>query len=141
MRIASGGWFASACIAALIGFSPRVWAETVTIETADGPRTAIVAGTGRSKQPTVLVLHGAKAAGCGAMRSDGIATAGQPGEHAVTRLTWSGCSGGAEVALYRVEGAGHQVFGGSTYLPKILGPNATNVRAAQIALALFAKGD
>ncbi len=57
----------------------------------------------------------------------------------VTRLEWSTCGSGHAVALYRIEGGGHQVFGHTNFLPAIFGPGTTQMSAPQTIMAMFAR--
>jgi polyhydroxybutyrate depolymerase len=57
----------------------------------------------------------------------------------VVRLDWQACRSGHPVALYRVEGGGHQVFGATNIVPMILGPGTSQVSAPEVILAEFAK--
>ena len=66
----------------------------------------------------------------GVVREDGIK---------VVRLDWSGCQSGQPVALYRVEGGGHQLFGETNILPAIMGPGTNQVSATEAIMSVFAK--
>lgn len=57
---------------------------------------------------------------------------------AVSRIEWGRCAQPAGVALFRLEGAGHQVPGAGTYVPRLLGPNTPGLSAAEITLGAFA---
>jgi polyhydroxybutyrate depolymerase len=56
----------------------------------------------------------------------------------VVRLNWSACNSGSSVALYRVEGGGHQVFGRGEAFATILGRGTDQVSAPETILAAFA---
>jgi polyhydroxybutyrate depolymerase len=56
----------------------------------------------------------------------------------VVRLDWSACESGSSVALYRVEGGGHQVFGRGEAFTAILGRGTSQVSAPATILAAFA---
>jgi polyhydroxybutyrate depolymerase len=55
-----------------------------------------------------------------------------------TRLEWSHCQAGADVALYRFEGAGHQVPARPAILPRLLGPGYEELDATRETMAFFA---
>ncbi|WP_315739463.1 MULTISPECIES: alpha/beta hydrolase family esterase [unclassified Bradyrhizobium] len=68
--------FMAAMAAALFVSTTAVAAERgITIDTSDGPRHAMVMTTGKTPQPTVIVLHGALGSGAGAARTTGFAEA------------------------------------------------------------------
>lgn len=55
----------------------------------------------------------------------------------VNLITWNGCAPGASVQLYEVEGGGHQIPGGPTFLPFLFGSPNHDIRAANEILRLF----
>lgn len=55
----------------------------------------------------------------------------------IGRLDWGLCPKSRGVALFRLQGAGHQVPGGTTFLPRLLGSNTPGIKAADIALDFF----
>jgi len=52
-------------------------------------------------------------------------------------LSWRGCAPEAGVRLYEVEGGGHQIPGGPTFVPFLFGPPNHDIRAADEILKLF----
>ncbi len=56
----------------------------------------------------------------------------------VTRDTWSGCSIGTSVTLYRVEGGGHAMFGRRALLGGLLGPSTQDFVAADAVVDALA---
>jgi polyhydroxybutyrate depolymerase len=54
------------------------------------------------------------------------------------RLEWSACSSGRGVTLYRLEGAGHQVFGGEAVFAGLLGPGTRQISAVETIMSAFA---
>jgi polyhydroxybutyrate depolymerase len=67
---------------------------------------------------------------------------GRPaGTMRVVKLDWRRCSSERGVTLYRVEGAGHQVFGSTNFLPFLLGSGTRRVSAPDVIVAAFAKGE
>lgn len=67
------------------------------------------------------------------------------GGHTATLLVWAPCAGGAEVALWKLTGAGHGWPGSRSPLPeRIMGPDTTVLDAAEEAwrfLARFRRAD
>lgn len=59
----------------------------------------------------------------------------------VVKLDWWRCSSERGVTLYRVEGAGHQVFGATNFLPFLLGYGTRQLSAPDVILAAFGKGE
>jgi polyhydroxybutyrate depolymerase len=58
----------------------------------------------------------------------------------VERHTWAGCEGGAEVVLYRLEGAGHTWPGGKQYLsPWLVGTTNRDIDASKLMWDFFRK--
>jgi polyhydroxybutyrate depolymerase len=57
----------------------------------------------------------------------------------VVRLDWSSCRSGSPVALYRIEGGGHQLFGETNILPPILGPGTNQISTTALIMAAFTK--
>ena len=55
----------------------------------------------------------------------------------VNLVTWSGCAPRASVRLYEVEGGGHQIPGGPTFLPFLFGSPNHDISAANEILRLF----
>lgn len=55
----------------------------------------------------------------------------------VKLVTWSGCAPRASVRLYEVEGGGHQIPGGPTFLPFLFGSPNHDIRAASEILQVF----
>ena len=55
----------------------------------------------------------------------------------VNLFTWNGCTPHASVHLYEVEGGGHQIPGGPTFLPFLLGSPNHDINAADEILRLF----
>jgi polyhydroxybutyrate depolymerase len=56
----------------------------------------------------------------------------------VKLVTWSSCAPQASVRLYEVEGGGHQIPGGPTFLPFLFGSPNHDIRAADAILEAFA---
>lgn len=52
-------------------------------------------------------------------------------------LNWQGCAPEAAVRLYEVEGGGHQIPGGPTFVPFLFGPPNHDIRAAEEILKIF----
>lgn len=52
-------------------------------------------------------------------------------------LNWQGCAPEAAVRLYEVEGGGHQIPGGPTFVPFLFGPPNHDIRAAEEILKVF----
>jgi polyhydroxybutyrate depolymerase len=59
------------------------------------------------------------------------------GKVRVTRIDWAFCRSGSPVALYRFDGAGHQVPGQRQFLPFFLGRGTQALHAADEAFAFF----
>lgn len=58
----------------------------------------------------------------------------------VHTVRYTGCAGGAEVLLYRVEGGGHTWPGGKQYLPKgMIGPVSRDIKAVPHIFEFFAR--
>jgi polyhydroxybutyrate depolymerase len=55
----------------------------------------------------------------------------------VTRIEWTYCRSGSPVALYRMDGGGHQVPGQRSFLPFFLGRGTQALNAADEAFAFF----
>ena len=55
----------------------------------------------------------------------------------VTRIEWTYCRSGSPVALYRMDGGGHQVPGQRSFLPFFLGRGTRALNAADEAFAFF----
>jgi poly(3-hydroxybutyrate) depolymerase len=52
-------------------------------------------------------------------------------DHTATLLLWGPCAGGAEVQLWKLNGAGHGWPGGHVPLPeKVMGPETVTIDAA-----------
>jgi polyhydroxybutyrate depolymerase len=85
---------------------------------------------------TALFL--ARANGCGMGSKAVVAGHRAPGAIRVVRLAWGGCTSEHGVALYRVEGGGHQVFGHTNFFPMFLGPGTSLVSAPGTIMAAFA---
>ena len=56
----------------------------------------------------------------------------------VVRLDWSACKLGSSVALYRIEGGGHQMFGRGEAFSTLLGPSTSQISAPDTIMAAFA---
>lgn len=82
----------------------------------------------------------AKAEGCGAAAPQVRLPKRDAGERThVTLKIWSGCAPRASVRLYEVEGGGHQIPGGPTFLPFLFGSPNHDIAAAQVILQAFAE--
>jgi polyhydroxybutyrate depolymerase len=58
----------------------------------------------------------------------------------VRRESYGGCSGGAEVVVYAIDGGGHTWPGGSQYLSaRIIGPVSRDIDASSLILEFFAR--
>lgn len=79
--------------------------------------------------------------GCRGAQHQRVASADARDPTAVVKLAWQDCSSGRLVELYRVEGAGHQIFGRTQFLRHVLGPGSSHVSAADIILDSFARLD
>jgi polyhydroxybutyrate depolymerase len=73
---------------------------------------------------------------CGAARAVPLPSSWNSRVHA-TRIEWTLCRSGSPVALYRFEGAGHQVPGQRQFLPLFLGRGTRALHAADEAFAFF----
>jgi polyhydroxybutyrate depolymerase len=77
--------------------------------------------------------------GCGAASRAPLAGDGSAKDAVkVVRLDWSGCESGSSVALYRIEGGGHQVFGRGEAFSGILGPGTDRISAPDVIVSAFA---
>jgi polyhydroxybutyrate depolymerase len=94
-------------------------------------------GTVWPAERTALFL--ARANGCGAGSKAVLAGRRPPGAIRVVRLEWGRCSSERGVALYRVEGGGHQVYGHTNFFPMFLGPGTRLVSAPSTIMAAFAR--
>jgi polyhydroxybutyrate depolymerase len=83
----------------------------------------------------------ARVNGCGLRSRTAVAGSAAPDAMRVVRLDWTSCSSERGVALYRVEGGGHQVFGHTNYLVPLLGPGTDLISAPGIIMAAFARGN
>jgi polyhydroxybutyrate depolymerase len=52
-------------------------------------------------------------------------------------LNWQGCAPEAAVRLYEIEGGGHQIPGGPTFVPFLFGPPNHDIRAADEIITFF----
>src|SRR5262245_39382261 len=82
----------------------------------------------------------ARGNGCGPPTKTVALGSGRPGVMRVVRLDWGPCSSGRGVALYRVEGGGHQVYGHTNFFPVFLGPGTNQLSAPDLIMAAFAGG-
>ncbi len=55
----------------------------------------------------------------------------------VKLVTWTGCAAQASVRLYEVEGGGHQIPGGPTFVPFLFGSPNHDIKAATEILQVF----
>lgn len=55
-------------------------------------------------------------------------------------LAWKGCAPEAAVRLYEIEGGGHQIPGGPTFVPFLFGAPNHDIRAADEILKVFSGG-
>jgi polyhydroxybutyrate depolymerase len=94
-------------------------------------------GTVWPVERTALFL--ARANGCGSGSKAVVAGGRAPGAIRVVRLEWGPCTSEQGVALYRVEGGGHQVYGHTNFFPMFLGPGTGLVSAPSTVMAAFAR--
>jgi polyhydroxybutyrate depolymerase len=76
--------------------------------------------------------------GCGPPTKTTLSGRAAPGAIRVVKLDWAPCKADPGVALYRVEGGGHQVFGHTNFFPLFLGPGTNRVSAPEVIMAAFA---
>src|SRR5215831_2606929 len=74
---------------------------------------------------------------CTAERAVPLPISSRFGRVRVTRIDWAFCRSGSPVALYRFDGAGHQVPGQRQFLPFFLGRGTQALHAADEAFAFF----
>jgi polyhydroxybutyrate depolymerase len=79
----------------------------------------------------------ARADGCAAMQVTPLPTSVATEPIHIERLEWSPCRTGQPVALFRLEGGGHQVPGRPQFLPGILGLGSLQINAAEEAMETF----
>jgi polyhydroxybutyrate depolymerase len=80
----------------------------------------------------------ARGNGCGTPSRERLAGSPSRGAIRITKFDWSGCNAGGSVALYRIEGGGHQVFGHTNFLPLVLGPGTDRISATETIMTAFA---
>jgi len=81
-----------------------------------------------------------QANGCDAEAAvDDLPDRGDGDSTSVTRLSYGGCEGGADVVLYRIEDGGHQWPGGGMLLERRYGRMTTDLPATEMIWAFFAE--
>jgi polyhydroxybutyrate depolymerase len=121
-------------------FGPGLTVPVLQIHSVDDPRALYHGGLGPTFPGTAYrVLHPdvdemmrrwADHDGCPAMPRV-VATLHAPNGQTATHLVWAPCRDGAEVALWRLKGAGHVWPGVPAHLPRILGTDTTILDADQ----------
>lgn len=79
----------------------------------------------------------AKAEGCAEASETRLAKVDASESTHIKLLSWQGCAPQASVRLYEVEGGGHQIPGGPTFVPFLFGPPNHDIKAADEILKLF----
>ncbi|MEJ2125469.1 MAG: PHB depolymerase family esterase [Alphaproteobacteria bacterium] len=77
--------------------------------------------------------------GCRSRRTHALPDRDRTDGSTVTRVTWGQCRTGKPVTLYRVEGGGHQIPGGRTLMPLLLGRTNHDISAAEVIMKAFAR--
>jgi polyhydroxybutyrate depolymerase len=75
--------------------------------------------------------------GCAAMQVKPLPIPASTEPVRIERLEWSPCRTGQPVALFRLEGGGHQVPGRPQFLPGLLGLGSLQINAAEEAMETF----
>jgi polyhydroxybutyrate depolymerase len=91
-----------------------------------------VGGLVRSVSVDEMVTHWVATDGCGATPATADLPDTADDGTTVSRVTYSGCSGGAEVVLYRVEGGGHTWPGSSFDFAPLLGVTSQDLVASEV---------
>jgi polyhydroxybutyrate depolymerase len=152
LRLAAQASDRVAAVAAVAGamnldaFEPLRPVPVLQVHSEDDPRAPFAGGPGPSLPFTrTRVVHAGALAELGRwVRHDGcpaeprvaerrVAPAGRADAgHTATKLVWAPCAAGAEVALWRLTGAGHGWPGGETPLPeRMIGPRTRVIDAAE----------
>ena len=132
-------------------FEPTRAVPVLHIHSVDDPRALYEGGLGppfpltnnRTEHPSVeaMLELWVEANDCDATPWVGETrywTAPDGATHSATPDVFSGCSGGAEVALWRLTGAGHVWPGGTQgYLPRLLGPSTEVIDANTVMWEFF----